>query len=227
MVRFMSVILKWIRMFSVIGFVWNCKFQFLEKRIFLFLNVTRLVIMLLMKRALQRLIDDIQQPAQTGIEINFHFHQSNCFYDNVLEFFQSLCLILAAFTYCKRIWNFNENDTALKPVYHGIYDLCGFVGFFFFFNFSLCEFSYWNIRREGWLFLGVGGWGQRKWDSVWKWNRKCFCNGLNPNHTALAIMQNTVSNIFLLFHQHMIFTLGVYLYIASIYCQDIKFIVGK
>lgn len=112
MVRFMSVILKWIRMFSVIGIVWNCKFQFLEKRIFLFLNVTRLVIMLLMKRALQRLIDDIQQPAQTGIEINFHFHQSNCFYDNVLEFFQSLCLILAAFTYCKRIWNFNENDTA-------------------------------------------------------------------------------------------------------------------
>lgn len=41
------------------------------------------------------------------------------------------------------------------------------------------------------------------------------------------IMQNTVSSIFLLFYQHMNFTLGVYLYIASIYCQDIKFIVGK
>lgn len=148
MVRFMSVILKWIRMFSVIGIVWNCKFQFLEKRIFLFLNVTRLVIMLLMKRALQRLIDDIQQPAQTGIEINFHFHQSNCFYDNVLEFFQSLCLILAAFTYCKRIWNFNENDTALKPVYHVIYDLCGFVGFFFFSSIFHCVSFLTEISEE-------------------------------------------------------------------------------
>lgn len=162
MVRFMSVILKWIRMFSVIGFVWNCKFQFLEKRIFLFLIVTRLVIMLLMKRALQRLIDDIQQPAQTGIEINFHFHQSNCFYDNVLEFFQSLCLILAAFTYCKRIWNFNENDTALKPVYHGIYDLCGFVGFFFFLQFFIVWVFLLKHQKRGVTFFGSRRMGAAK-----------------------------------------------------------------
>lgn len=77
---------KWIRMFSVIGVVWNCKFQFLEMRIFLIQNVTCLVIMRLWKELCRDVIDEIQQPAQTGIEINFHFHQSNSFYDNVLEF---------------------------------------------------------------------------------------------------------------------------------------------
>lgn len=77
---------KWIRMFSVIGVVWNCKFQFLEMRIFLIQNVTCLVIMCLWKELCRDVIDEIQQPAQTGIEINFHFHQSNSFYDNVLEF---------------------------------------------------------------------------------------------------------------------------------------------
>lgn len=77
---------KWIRMFSVIGVVCNCKFQFLEMRIFLIQNVTCLVIMRLWKELCRDVIDEIQQPAQTGIEINFHFHQSNSFYDNVLKF---------------------------------------------------------------------------------------------------------------------------------------------
>lgn len=154
MVRFMSVILKWIRMFSVIGIVWNCKFQFLEKRIFLLLNVTRLVIMLLMKRALQRLIDDIQQPAQTGIEINFHFHQSNCFYDNVLEFFQSLCLILAAFTYCKRIWNFNENDTAcFKTCISWNIWFVWFCWFFFFLQFFIVWVFLLKYQKRGVTFF--------------------------------------------------------------------------
>lgn len=49
-------------------------------------NVTCLVIMRLWKELCRDVIDEIQQPAQTGIEINFHFHQSNSFYDNVLEF---------------------------------------------------------------------------------------------------------------------------------------------
>lgn len=44
------------------------------------------VIMRLWKELCRDVIDEIQQPAQTGIEINFHFHQSNSFYDNVLEF---------------------------------------------------------------------------------------------------------------------------------------------
>lgn len=77
---------KWIRMLSVIGVVWNCKFQFLEMRIFLIQNVTCLVIMRLWKELCRDVIDEIQQPAQTGIEINFHFHQSYSFYDNVLKF---------------------------------------------------------------------------------------------------------------------------------------------